>query len=286
LVAACASYLFVKSVDDGLWCLRFDDLDTQRNSPGAIDLIFRQLELCGLFWDGTPVFQSHHIEEYQTVCDKVLDGQKAFRCGCSRQDLDRLSVVRNSWGERIYPGTCRVKEIPSGHVHASLRLVLGGTSADASGLDRFDDIVQGVCDCDLTTQWPAPVIRRSDGVISYHLANVLDDWRMGVSHVIRGADLLGATHVHRAIERLLYGSNRVIYGHVPLVVDTDGRKLSKSSRDELVGMDQVSAAGAVQRALGFLGLELTAEEGQSAREILDLGVEAFRSLKSKAQENL
>ncbi len=262
LVAACASFLSGK-VSSGRWILRFDDLDTQRNAPGAVDLILSQLESFGLCWDGEPVLQSTRVQLYLARLEEWCQRGFIFACSCSRQELDRILVQRNAWGERIYPGTCRgckVAKLSAAPKGLSLRLDLRAVVRDGQPWSEFRDCVQGMQRCNLLEEWPAPVLLRADGVVSYHLANAVDDDDLGITHIVRGADLLGVTHLHRLLEFLIDGSNPIVYGHVPIVVDPDGRKLSKSHRDQLASWSsgQQGAQGRghmLRQALEFLGFD-------------------------------
>ena len=296
LVAALAGYLFVRSSPLGRWYLRFDDGDTLRNVPGATDQIMRQLEGFHLHWDGPVVYQSEHVDEYQAVLEEWSAADLVFPCSCSRQDLDRQGAVRNASGERIYPGNCRTpgpataQDSHRAHEQTTLRLDVLGLLRRRTFAVRssFDDIVQGQQEADLDREWPAPVVRRADGIVAYHLANVVDDRRMGVTHVIRGADLLGVTHVHRILEGLLPAAasqldrHPILYGHVPLVTDEHGRKLSKSDRDildgEVSGAGGIGAARLLRRALCFLGFTGLAAESADCAELLEEALGIWKGL--------
>lgn len=237
LVAAIGSYLYAKAAG-GRWLLRMEDLDTPRLVPGAADAIRRDLERLGLLWDGPVLYQSTRLDAYAAALDALRAQGLTFPCACSRRELGKAGG--------IYPGTCRTG-LPPGRAARAVRFrVPPGTS-------RFTDLLRGE-----QTQQPARqgdfVLRRADGFYAYLLACVVDDAFQGISQVVRGADLLDVTGRQRLLQDALHYPEPV-YAHLPLVLNPDGSKLSKSA-----GADawQGDPASAWRFALRHLGLALPA----------------------------
>jgi len=210
VVSAIGSWLEARRAG-GRWLLRFDDLDRARNAAGAEAAIRRELVRLGLEWDGPHTRQSADPHRYAEAIASLRGAALAFPCACTRSALVR----------GVYPGICR-DGMPPGGTERSLRLRVD---------DRrtvLDDAVQGRFEQRLRSQVGDFVIRRADGIVAYHLATVVDDARAGVTHVIRGADLLDSTPRQIALQRAL-GLATPRYAHLPMVVDAHGRKLSKQS---------------------------------------------------------
>ncbi len=254
LVAAVASYLVVKSVSDGVWRLRFDDLDTLRVKRFHEDTICRQLETMGLHWDDSIVRQSEHTAEYSAVAKRLFNEGRAFFCRCSRKTVEENSLRRNSWGEPLYAGTCSKLALERSP-QRSLR-VKAPLSQEAKGEDspiRFFDVV---LKREQTANWREEigsfVVFRADGVCSYHLANAIDDDRMKITHATRGSDLLPSAFRQMVIAE---HAGLVVpeFGHVPVVCDSDGHKLGKSRFSPEIRKEQ--AAEWMHQALRYLGQE-------------------------------
>lgn len=217
LVAAVASYCQARA-RGGRWLLRIDDLDTPRVVPGAADRIRTQLEDFGLYADGSVVYQSERRAAYLEAIARLKQDGKAFDCGCTRREAQ---TGRRGPEGPIYPGTCR-RGMPAGRRPRSVRLCVTGAH------ERVADEIQGPVIQDLEQAIGDFVIQRADGIAAYQLATVLDDAFQGVTHVVRGADLLSSSPRQRFLQRCL-GLAPTIYAHVPTVVDVDGTKLGKST---------------------------------------------------------
>ena len=213
LVAAVGSFLDARH-NAGLWRVRVEDLDTERNVPGCSAVILRTLELFGLHWDGEVEYQSRQIERYAAALETLKSHGLTFECSCSRRSLTNT-------GDTGYPGTCRNGPARPGPTATRFRI-------PAEPAVQFEDLVQGTCKFDLHSLGDV-VIRRRDGVFAYQLAVVVDDAKQGVTDVIRGADLLESTAWQVALQSAL-GSVTPRYGHLPLVVEPTQGKLSKSRR--------------------------------------------------------
>jgi len=232
LVAAIGSWLDARRAG-GRWLVRIDDLDRPRNQPGADAAILAELIRLGLHWDGEVTRQSSREDRYREATARLRAAGLAFPCACSRRDLVG----------GIYPGTCR-DGLPRGAAARSLRL-----RVDEAPI-AVRDAVQGRFVQRLRAEVGDFVVLRADGIVAYHLATVIDDHDAGVTHVVRGADLLDSTPRQIALQRAL-GLPAPRYAHLPLAVDAAGRKLSKQTRAPATG-----AARAPQlwhRVLAFLG---------------------------------
>ncbi len=237
LVAALAGWLDARKAG-GRWLVRIEDLDGPRVVAGAETEILRQLEACGLSWDGPVVRQSERSALYEAALRR-LDGH-TYLCGCTRRELEDSALALD--GARIYPGTCRAGRA-SGKAARALRL---RTSPEAIA---FTDRVQGVLSQSVEREVGDFVLKRADGLHAYQLAVVVDDADQGVTDVVRGADLLDSTARQIWLQRLL-GLASPRYLHVPVAVNRAGEKLSKQT-----GARAVQAPD-VRLALSFLGFSI------------------------------
>ncbi len=219
LVAALGSFLDART-HGGKWLLRMEDLDPPREQPGAVDAIMHSLEAFGLQWDGPVLFQSARLDAYRAAAEQLLAGGLAYPCACSRREIAD-SGLQGLEGP-VYPGTCRNGLPVDRPVHA-IRL-----RVPAEEIFSFDDLLQGNHHQHLARELGDFVIRRADGCFAYQLAVVLDDTFQGVTHVVRGADLLLSTPRQIYLQRLL-GVPTPIYMHLPVAVTTTGEKLSKQT---------------------------------------------------------
>lgn len=212
---ALASFLDAKA-NHGIWQIRFDDLDTPRNVSGAVESILRTLETLGLHWDNSVDFQSQHLDKYHSVLADLIAENHVYRCECSRKNLPP-----------IYPQTCRNKNISAENPH-SLRLKT--YSRDIV----FDDALQGRISQNLEDDF---ILKRKDNIIAYQFAVVLDDARQNVNHVVRGMDLVNETPKQIFLQQVL-NLPAINYLHVPILVDEDGKKLSKTSFAAAVDLEK------------------------------------------------
>ncbi|MEK8079370.1 tRNA glutamyl-Q(34) synthetase GluQRS [Pseudomonas sp. XK-1] len=233
LVAALASYLDARAVN-GRWLLRMEDLDPQREVPGAQSAILKTLESYGLQWDGELVRQSNRHAEYAALVDTLLARGLAYACICSRKQLEGY--------QGIYPGFCREAGHP--RANAAIRLRVPEQSYG------FTDRVQGPYSQHLGREVGDFVIQRRDGFYAYQLGVVIDDAWQGVTDIVRGADLLDSTPRQLYLQQLL-GLPQPRYLHVPLIIQPDGHKLGKSYRSPPLPADQ--ATPLLIRALRTLG---------------------------------
>jgi len=225
LLAAVGSYLDART-HGARWRVRIEDLDTPRIVPGCADEQLRTLEAFGFEWDGEVLYQSTRREAYDAAIATLTEAGRIFPCSCTRREL----AAAGGDDAPGYPGTCRGGPARPGPVSLRFRV------SDAPG--HFDDLFQGAQRFDLAACGDV-VVRRRDGLATYQLAVVVDDAFQGVTRVVRGADLLASTPWQIDLQRAL-SLPTPSYGHLPLVVEADGSKLSKSRHAVPVERSQVA----------------------------------------------
>jgi glutamyl-Q tRNA(Asp) synthetase len=242
LVAATASYLDARRAG-GDWLLRIEDLDPPREVPGSADQIVATLAALGFEWTGSILKQSERQAAYQTALDQLLAAGLAFPCSCSRTELQAAQPPgRDPSDELYYPGWCR-NGVRAPARPRAIRFRV------ASGAIAFADRLQGLQTADLARDTGDFVIRRRDNLFAYQLAVVVDDAAQRVTHVVRGADLLGSTARQIALQAAL-GLTTPEYAHLPVAIDANGIKLSKSTGAATV--DARQPAQELWRTLQFL----------------------------------
>jgi glutamyl-Q tRNA(Asp) synthetase len=246
LMAALASYLEARAAG-GQWLVRMEDLDPPREEPGAADAILRTLEAYGFEWDGPVWYQSTRGAAYDVALERLRAAGLAFDCGCTRREA-RAAAEAAGLGN-VYPGTCR-GGLPAGRAPRTLRLQV----ADEQW--AFIDAVQGRYAQCLSGEVGDFILRRADGLYAYQLAVVVDDAEQGVSHVVRGADLLDSTPRQLYLQRAL-GLPHPAYLHFPVAANAQGIKLSKQTRAPALPDDD--PVPHLLRAWACLGQALPAE---------------------------
>ena len=257
---ALFSWLFARG-RDGRFLLRIEDTDAGRAVAGAEETLRDDLRWLGLDWDGDPVHQSARAARHAALLDALEANGRAYPCFCSETELEvgRRTALAAGRPPR-YPGTCAAIPAPE----AAARRAAGAPATlrfrlDAGWRARFDDLVHGPHD-EPTDAMGDFVIRRADGVPTFLFANAVDDAEMGVTHVLRGDDHLSNTPrqlmLLRALAELGGLPDRMpAYGHLPLVLGSDGKPLSK--RDGASSVEDLRAAGwlplAVANHLARLG---------------------------------
>lgn len=210
LVAALASFLDARH-RNGKWLVRIEDIDPPREQAGATDEILRALQAHGLNGDGPVMYQSQRIEIYQTAANRLIEQQQAFYCGCSRLQLK---------DHKVYPGSCR-GQLSSPSQPAAIRVI-------AQGNIDFADRIQGHQRNNMATEVGDFVIYRKDGLVAYQLATALDDHLQGITHVVRGNDLLDSTSRQIYLQKI-FGVSSPEYAHIPVLANANGQKLSKQN---------------------------------------------------------
>lgn len=236
LVTALGSYLQARC-QQGEWLLRMEDIDPPREQAGAADAILHALEAYHLYWDGTVLYQSTRHEAYEAALTQLTENHYSFFCSCSRKS------IAASGGGHIYPGTCR-DGLPPGGIPRIVRVRVPNRH------DAFTDALQGQVKSNLQTDSGDFVVRRADGLYAYHLAVVVDDAWQGITDIVRGTDLLGATPPQRYLQQCL-GYPHPQYTHLPLAVNQQGQKLSKQNL--ATAIDTLHPGATLNKALAFLG---------------------------------
>jgi glutamyl-Q tRNA(Asp) synthetase len=238
LVAAVGSYLDAKHVQ-GKWLVRIEDLDTPRTVKGASDDILNTLEAFGLHWDEPVIYQSQRTVGYEQAFDQLLSLRAVYPCACTRKEIAD-SALHGIEGQ-IYPGTCR-SGIKNGREGRSWRVrtdCLRSLALPYFDSIKFCDVVQGIISQQLENELGDFVVKRADGLFSYQLAVVVDDAFQGITHIVRGADLLSSTPRQIYLQKLL-GLATPTYLHLPVALNSQGEKLSKQTLAAAVDCKDVS----------------------------------------------
>jgi glutamyl-Q tRNA(Asp) synthetase len=217
LYTAVASFLDARA-QGGRWLLRIEDLDRPREIAGSADGILRTLEQFGFEWDGAVTRQYDRAERYEEALHTLQAQQRTFACACSRAQLE---------DELRYPGTCRTRQTQGA---AAIRV-----RVDA-GHVQFTDRIQGTYRQNVADAVGDFILKRRDQIYAYVLAVTVDDAAQGITHIVRGADLLDNTPRQIYLQRLL-GLPEPIYAHVPVLTEADGSKLAKSRRSVRLSAD-------------------------------------------------
>lgn len=240
LVAALASCLEARA-HGGEWLLRIEDVDAPRCSRSVADTMLTTLEAFGFAWDGEVVWQSRRTPRYRELLEQLQRTGAVFPCACTRRELGDAALAID--GAHVYPGTCR-KGLPASRTARAWRLRVDGATAG------FDDAIQGAVSQRLAHDVGDFALLRADGYFSYQLAVVADDADAGITHVVRGADLLDSTPRQIFLQSCL-GVATPAYAHLPVAVNAQGEKLSKQTLAP--ALDAVSPAPTLYAALRFLG---------------------------------
>jgi len=246
LIAAVGSYLDAKH-HQGTWLVRMEDLDTPRCVPGAADDILRTLIAFGLHSDEPILYQSQQTAAYEEALRKLHAAGAVYPCCCTRKEIAD-SAISGIEGP-VYPGTCR-HGIPAGREGRAWRV---RTNTEPV---IFNDELQGRVTQRLESEIGDFVVKRADGLFAYQLAVIVDDAFQGVTHIVRGADLLDSTPRQIYLQRLL-GLHIPQYLHLPVAVNGSGEKLSKQTLAAPV--DETHPAGTLLRVLNFLRQQPPAE---------------------------
>ena len=233
-VASClVAWLSVRAAG-GRMVLRIEDLDPRAQSREAARLIMDDLAWLGLDWDEGPYWQSERGEAYAAAISSLQERGLTYPCFCTRSELHAATAPHASDGTYVYAGTCR--GLPAAEVARRSKTRPPATrlripeASDPNSTIAFADLAFGTVEENLTQECGDFLVRRSDGVVAYQLAVVVDDTEMGVTQVVRGRDLLGSAARQIYLARLL-GRQAPSFGHVPLLVAPDGRRLSKREHD-------------------------------------------------------
>ena len=222
------AWLAARSAGGGM-VLRLEDLDPDRCRPEFCDQVMRDLEWLGLDWDGQPIYQSRRTEAYAAAFRALEDQGLVYPCFCTRAQRLAASAPHRSDGAALYSGRCR-HLAPEARAALSARRVPAWRIQVPEETVSFRDKLQRDCAQNLAAECGDFILRRSDGVYAYQLAVVVDDAFQGVTQVVRGSDLLDSAPRQLWLQSKL-GLPHPEYGHVPLLLSPDGRRLAKRDRD-------------------------------------------------------
>jgi glutamyl-Q tRNA(Asp) synthetase len=273
LVSALASWLDAR-VHGGAWLVRIEDIDGPRNVPGADREILDTLACFGMPADELPLWQSERTARYAEALAQLSAAGHVYPCGCTRREI--ADSQRNAAHERhttlVYPGTCR-----NGlHGKPARAWRLRVPNAPPASVINFEDRWQGLQQQDLAREVGDFVLRRADDQWAYQLAVVVDDADAGITHIVRGADLLDSTARQIWLQQCL-GVPTPSYLHVPVVTQADGEKLSKQTG--ATALDHGAPLVELLAAARHLGLGISEAAGTSLagfqRAALDAWAQRF-----------
>ena len=247
LVAAVASFCEAK-VHQGKWLVRMEDLDKPREIKGAATTILHQLEAYGFEWDETVVYQSQRSELYADALEKLNLKQLIYPCTCTRKEIADSSTSFGVDG-RIYPKTCL-------HHPTKPNTPIAWRIKTNNAVISFHDDIQQLIQQNIDHDVGDFILKRADGLFAYQLAVVVDDAAQGITHIVRGADLLDSTPRQIYLQQQLDFSTPQ-YAHVPVAANANSEKLSKQTLAKPI---EVSAASQLlYDALCFLGQQPPAD---------------------------
>ncbi|MEX2474287.1 tRNA glutamyl-Q(34) synthetase GluQRS [Marinobacter sp.] len=259
LVTAVASYAEAKS-RQGQWLVRIEDLDPLRENPEASDHILHSLTCHGLTPDEPVRFQSQRHSAYQHAIDQLLKTQQAYRCACSRKQLQAH--------QGRHPERCREGECQPGKRPFAIRFALQDERC------HWQDDLLGAQGQQVRAETDDPVILRKEAFYAYQLAVVVDDINQRITDVVRGSDLLEMTAQQQQIYRAL-GAAPPRWIHIPVILNEQGQKLSKQNHAPALD-DQQPASNLIQ-ALQALGQQPPARlQRFSVGDILKWAAEHWR----------
>jgi len=227
----------------GRFLIRIDDIDGSRSREDYVAAALADLAWLGLEWDDEPVRQSARLGDYAAALGTLRARGLVYPCFCTRADIAASLSAPHGPAGAVYPGTCRHLSDAEREQRIAIephcwRLDMARAAAFAGDL-QWEEAGQGKRAADPLAHGDI-ILARKDAPASYHLASTLDDMAMGVTHVIRGADLIASTDVHRLLQALL-GLPTPLYQHHGLICGPDGKRLAK--RDAAASLASLRAAG-------------------------------------------
>jgi glutamyl-tRNA synthetase len=217
---ALYAWLFARH-HGGRFVLRIEDTDRERSTQAAVDAILDGLAWVGLDADEPPVYQTRRFERYGEVIARLLAEDKAYRCYCTREEIDAMRAAAQARGEKPrYDGRCRTRTEPREGVAPAVRF-----KNPLTGRVRVEDRVKGSVEFD-NAELDDLIIARSDGTPTYNFTVVVDDADMQITHVIRGDDHMNNTPRQINLFHAL-GAEPPVFAHLPMIHGPDGAKLSK-----------------------------------------------------------
>ena len=225
----------------GQFILRIEDTDRERSTRASVDAILSSLDWLGLDYDEGPFYQSQHMDRYWEQIQHLLDQDLAYRCYCTREELDAMREEQRARGDKPrYDGRCRERTSPREGVEPVIRF-----KNPRQGEVAFEDMIRGLMTFS-NQELDDLIIARPDGTPTYNFTVVVDDLDMAITHVIRGDDHINNTPRQINILNAL-GGTLPRYAHVPMILGPDGQRLSK--RHGAVGVTQFHDDGYVPGAL-------------------------------------
>ena len=261
--AALVAWLSVRS-RGGEMVLRMEDLDTQRTSGEFAEILRQDLAWLGLDYDRETPPQSQRGPVYDRYFEKLRDLGLIYPCYCTRSQLHSVNAPHLSDGTYVYTGTCRdltQEQRAAFDRKPAWRVMV------PDRVWEVNDLVQGRFQMNLATDCGDMVVRRADGVYVYQLAVTVDDGEAGVTEVVRGMDLLSSAPRQMYLQEL-FGFPQPVYGHVPMLLAPDGRRLSKRDRD--LDLGELRKRVAPEKLIGTLAFAaglIDRSEPVSAREL-------------------
>jgi glutamyl-tRNA synthetase len=247
---ALASWVLAR-LANGTHVLRVEDLDAPRVVAGAEARIEEDLRWLGLDWDEGPIRQSSRGTRYEEAVGKLAERCLVYPCDCSRAEIARVASAPHLGEEVLYPGSCReldparvMRRAPALRVRVPDETIV------------YDDSAVGTVRQNLAREVGDFVLRRGDGVFAYQIGVIVDDLEMGITDVVRGADLVASTPRQIWLARAL-GAQEPRYAHLPLVVAPDGSRLEKRTPGASVrelrerGVSAERVVGELAFGLGF-----------------------------------
>ncbi len=231
---ALFNWIFARQ-QGGEMVLRIEDTDAERSRPELIDVIFQALEWLGIDWDGEPVRQSERSGLYLDAVEKLLAGGHAYWCDCTPDQVKARADARE--GKPGYDGHCRDRDLgppgegwtPGGAPGRVVRFCV-----PHEGITSFEDVIRGLVAFE-NEQIEDFVVLRSSGEPMFIVANAVDDADLGITHVVRGEDLINVTPKVLLIRKALGMGPEPVFAHLPLIVNEKRQKLSKRRDDVSVG---------------------------------------------------
>ena len=283
LLTAVATYLDARQ-HGGTWLVRMEDLDPPREMAGAASDILHTLEAFSLCWDGEVMYQHDRHDAYQAALEALQAAAEVYPCYCSRKDIAALNPVHGVDGW-VYPKICaeplnqteqayrphRDDKTPAWRVRVP------------DAVYGFDDAIVGHYQQNLAQEVGDFVLKRADGWWAYQLAVVVDDAEQGMSHVVRGQDLLVSTPRQLYLQQLL-GLPQPHYAHLPLLTNALGQKWSKQTRAP--ALDVHHRVALMNQVLDILGLPKRPAHDMTCAELLAWAVPLWAIEKVPSQAHM
>jgi len=262
---ALFNWLFARHMG-GEMLLRIEDTDAERSQPELIEAIFTALDWLGIDFDGEPVHQSDRLADHVAAAEKLLADGSAYRCDCTQDAVKARN--EQAGGPPGYDGFCRDRDVqPGPGVVVRFRTPDEGTTS-------FDDLVRGEVSFE-NANLEDFVIVRSSGLPMFLVANAVDDAAMGITHIVRGEDLINVTPKVLLLRQALGITEVPVFAHLPLIVNEQRKKLSKRRDDVSVG-DYIDRGYLPEAMVNYLAtLGWGAPDGVEIRPLSEI-VELFR----------